>query len=246
MQWSEEMLGRPQFSHWWQTATGCGMLRNPFSLVPLAVKHGSPGVAMPDFGIRVLDRTGHNAAPDTLGNTVCKLLLPPSGFQMLWNAKAPSRESYLEGLSSFHATSGAGIIDADGHVSVMARSDDMINVTSHRRDGGGELRSSRHRRVRGRSRGGRHGGPAPARLPFGEGRHGPRPSRRGAGTDRRRGRLQDHAPGEAAAHDPLGHGAARRDAHDRGQRALQHPRRHRRPCHLDETAEAPTIRGLLG
>ncbi|MEM9812101.1 MAG: AMP-binding protein [Pseudomonadota bacterium] len=246
VQWSEEMLGRPQFYHWWQTAPGWAMLGNPLSLVPLAVKLGSPGVAVPDSNIRVLDSTGHNAAPGTLGNTVCKLLLPPSGSRMLWNARAPSHENYLEELSSFYVTSGVGIIDADGHVSVMARSDDIINVISHRRDGGGERRSSRHRRVRGRSRGGRHGGPAPARLPFGEGRHGPRPSRRGAGTDRRRGHLQDLAPGEAAAHDPLGHGAARRDAHDRGQRALQHPRRHRRPCHLDETAEAPTIRGLLG
>ncbi len=132
IQWAEEKLDRSVIDHWWQTETGWAMSGNPVGLGQLPVKYGSPGVPMPGYDIRVLDDDGHEVSPGTLGNIVCKLPLPPSGFPTLWNAEVRFRESYLEEFPGYYATSDAGQIDEDGYVFIMARTDDIINVAGHR------------------------------------------------------------------------------------------------------------------
>ncbi|WP_136443898.1 propionyl-CoA synthetase [Pacificoceanicola onchidii] len=132
VQWAEEKLDRPVIDHWWQTETGWAMSGNPVGLGQVPVKHGSPGVPMPGYDIRVLDDGGNEVAPGTLGNIVCKLPLPPSSFPTLWNAEERFRKSYLDEFPEFYATSDAGLIDEDGYVFIMARTDDIINVAGHR------------------------------------------------------------------------------------------------------------------
>ncbi|WP_424968342.1 propionyl-CoA synthetase [Dinoroseobacter sp. S375] len=132
VQWAEAKLQRPVIDHWWQTETGWPMSGNPVGLGQVPVKHGSPGVPMPGYDIRVLDDAGQPVGPGVLGNIVVKLPLPPSGFPTLWNAEARFRESYLADFPSFYATSDAGIMDEDGYVFIMARTDDIINVAGHR------------------------------------------------------------------------------------------------------------------
>jgi len=41
-------------------------------------------------------------------------------------------ESYYTDYPGFYCTADAGYIDVDGHVFVMARTDDVINVAGHR------------------------------------------------------------------------------------------------------------------
>jgi len=130
--WAEEKLNRPVIDHWWQTETGWAMSGNPVGLGAMPVKHGSPGLPMPGYDIRVLDDEGNAVAPGTLGNIVIKLPLPPSGLPTLWNAEARFRSSYLDEFPGYYATSDAGIIDEDGYVFIMARTDDIINVAGHR------------------------------------------------------------------------------------------------------------------
>ncbi len=130
--WAETKLNRPVIDHWWQTETGWAMSGNPVGLGALPVKHGSPGVPMPGYDIRVLDDDGHEVPPGTLGNIVIKLPLPPSGFPTLWNAEERFRTAYLDEFPGFYATSDAGVIDEDGYVFIMARTDDIINVAGHR------------------------------------------------------------------------------------------------------------------
>ncbi|KIC45857.1 propionyl-CoA synthetase [Ruegeria sp. ANG-S4] len=132
IQWAEEKLKRPVIDHWWQTETGWAMSGNPVGLGQLPVKYGSPGKPMPGYDIRVLDDEGHEVEPGTLGNIVCKLPLPPSGFPTLWNAPERFLTSYMNEFPGFYATSDAGIIDEDGYVFIMARTDDIINVAGHR------------------------------------------------------------------------------------------------------------------
>ncbi len=132
IQWAEEKLKRPVIDHWWQTETGWPMSGNPVGLGQLPVKHGSPGVPMPGYDIKVLDDEGHAVAPGTLGNIVVKLPLPPSGTPTLWNAEDRFRKSYLNEFRGYYATSDAGIMDEDGYVFIMARTDDIINVAGHR------------------------------------------------------------------------------------------------------------------
>ncbi len=130
--WAQANLDRPVVDHWWQTETGWPMSGNPAGLGLLPVKPGSPGVPMPGYEIDVLDDAGHAVPRGTLGNIVCKLPLPPSGFPTLWNAEARFRQAYLDEFPGYYATSDAGIMDEDGYVFIMARTDDIINVAGHR------------------------------------------------------------------------------------------------------------------
>ena len=132
VEWLQDKLDRPVIDHWWQTELGWPMSGNPVGLGAFEVKPGSPGKPMPGYDIRVLDDEGHAVSPGTLGNIVCKLPLPPSGFPTLWNAPDRFISSYMAEYPGFYATSDAGIIDEDGYVFIMARTDDIINVAGHR------------------------------------------------------------------------------------------------------------------
>lgn len=132
IEWAQKKLERPVIDHWWQTETGWPMSGNPVGLGAFPVKLGSAGKPMPGYEVRVLDDDGNEVAPGTLGNIVCKLPLPPSGFPTLWNAPERFISSYLAEYPGFYATSDAGIIDEEGYVFILARTDDIINVAGHR------------------------------------------------------------------------------------------------------------------
>ncbi|TIM93297.1 MAG: propionyl-CoA synthetase, partial [Mesorhizobium sp.] len=42
------------------------------------------------------------------------------------------RQAYLEEFPGFYKTADAGMMDEDGYLYVMARTDDIINVAGHR------------------------------------------------------------------------------------------------------------------
>jgi propionyl-CoA synthetase len=130
--WAQKALGVPVIDHWWQTETGWAIAANPFGLDLLPVKVGSPSVAMPGYDVRILDEGGHEVAPGTLGAIAVKLPLPPGCLPTLWNADDRFRKSYLTTYPGFYETGDAGMMDADGYLYVMARTDDVINVAGHR------------------------------------------------------------------------------------------------------------------
>ena len=132
IEWAQDHLQRPVIDHWWQTETGWAMTGNPVGLGAFEVKLGSTGKPMPGYDIHVLDDSGEPVQPGSLGNIVCKLPLPPSGFPTLWNAPERFQSSYLAEFPGYYATADAGIIDEDGYVFIMARTDDIINVAGHR------------------------------------------------------------------------------------------------------------------
>ncbi|MVA96228.1 AMP-binding protein [Nitratireductor sp. CAU 1489] len=132
IEWAGRHIGRPVVNHWWQTETGWPMTGNPVGLGILPDKAGSTGVPMPGYDIRVLDDAGVQVAPGILGNIVCKLPLPPSSLPTLWNADDRFTNSYLSQFPGYYATSDAGVMDEDGYVHIMARTDDVINVAGHR------------------------------------------------------------------------------------------------------------------
>lgn len=132
IQWAQDKLGCPVIDHWWQTETGWAIAGNPVGLGTVPVKLGSPAMPMPGYDVRVLDDDGNPVAAGTLGNIVVALPLPPSCFPTLWNAEDRFRKSYFEEFPGYYATSDAGIIDEDGYIFIMARTDDVINVAGHR------------------------------------------------------------------------------------------------------------------
>ncbi len=130
--WAGKVLGVPVYDHWWQTETGWTIAGNPAGLEALPVKVGSPTVAMPGYDVRILDEAGHPVAPGTLGAIAVKLPLPPGTLPTLWNAEERFKKSYLTTFPGYYETGDAGMIDEDGYLYIMARTDDVINVAGHR------------------------------------------------------------------------------------------------------------------
>ncbi|MDX1822253.1 MAG: propionate-CoA ligase PrpE [Paracoccaceae bacterium] len=130
--WAQDLLNVPVIDHWWQTETGWPIAANPMGLDPLPVKIGSPSVAMPGWDVQILDEAGHPMPAGELGAIAVKLPLPPGTLPTLWNAEDRYRKSYLSHFPGYYETGDAGMIDADGYLYIMARTDDVINVAGHR------------------------------------------------------------------------------------------------------------------
>lgn len=135
--WAQEHLNVPVVDHWWQTETGFAIAANPLGIEELPTKLGSPSVPMPGFDVQVLDEGGHSVAAGELGAIVIKLPLPPGTLPNLWNAPDRFQKSYLDHFPGFYETGDAGMIDEDGYLYIMARTDDVINVAGHRLSTGG-------------------------------------------------------------------------------------------------------------
>ena len=130
--WAKNLLGVPVIDHWWQTETGWTIVGNPMGIEQLPIKVGSPSVPMPGYDVKILDNDGNELPRGELGAVVIKLPLPPGSLPTLWNAEERFKKSYLSTFPGFYETGDAGLIDNDGYVYIMARTDDVINVAGHR------------------------------------------------------------------------------------------------------------------
>ena len=130
--WARSVLGRPVVDHWWQTETGWAICANPFGLEPLDFRPGSPSVPMPGYAVDILDGDGHPVAAGEEGNIVIRLPLPPGTLSTLWNRDEAFVNGYLSAFPGYYLTGDSGHLDEDGYLSVMGRTDDIINVAGHR------------------------------------------------------------------------------------------------------------------
>ena len=130
--WAQNLLGVPVIDHWWQTETGWTIVGNPMGIEALPIKVGSPSVPMPGYDVRILDNDGKELPKGELGAVAIKLPLPPGTLPTLWNAEERFKNSYLSTFPGFYETGDAGLIDNDGYLYIMARTDDVINVAGHR------------------------------------------------------------------------------------------------------------------
>ena len=130
--WAHDLLGVPVIDHWWQTETGWTIAGNPIGVEPLEIKLGSPAVAMPGYDVQILDETGQQMPVNTLGAIAIKLPLPPGTLPTLWTAPERFEKSYLAAFPGYYETGDAGMVDEDGYLYIMARTDDVINVAGHR------------------------------------------------------------------------------------------------------------------
>jgi len=131
-QWAETLLARPVIDHWWQTETGWPITGAFRGLGLFPARLGSGGKASPGFDVVAVDEAGHELPPGTMGTLAIKLPMPPGCLNTLWQAPARFREAYLDHYPGYYDTSDAGMVDADGYVWVMGRTDDIINVAGHR------------------------------------------------------------------------------------------------------------------
>ena len=99
----------------------------------LPIKPGSAGKPMPGFDVRIVDDEGKEVSPGSMGNIVLAMPLAPTGLTTLFNDDERFYKGYLKRFNGEWIDTGdAGMIDQDGYVHVMSRSDDIINVAAHR------------------------------------------------------------------------------------------------------------------
>ncbi len=131
-EWASELLKKPVIDHWWQTETGWCITGNFRGLGLFSTRFGSGGKPAPGYDLRVLDEAGQEVPRGQIGTLAVKLPLPPSNLPTLWNADARFHSAYLETFPGHYNTADAGMVDEDGYVWVMSRTDDIINVAGHR------------------------------------------------------------------------------------------------------------------
>ena len=137
LQWAEDKLGVPVIDHWWQTESGWPIVTNCMGLHAFEVRPGSPTKSVPGWDVRVLDDECNEMSCDDIGSISIKLPMPPGFLLTLWNADQRFIDTYLAEYPGYYKTADAGFMDEDGYLSIMARTDDIINVAGHRLSTGG-------------------------------------------------------------------------------------------------------------
>lgn len=130
--WSERLLAKPVVDHWWQTETGWTITGNFRGLGLFPTRAGSGGKPAPGYDVVVLDEAHQEVPRGQIGSLAVRLPLPPSCLPTLFNADDRFRDAYLSAFPGYYSTADAGMVDEDGYVWVMSRTDDIINVAGHR------------------------------------------------------------------------------------------------------------------
>ncbi|KAG5749284.1 hypothetical protein H9Q69_007986 [Fusarium xylarioides] len=92
---------------------------------------------MPGFDVRIVDDEGNEVERGSMGNIVLAMPLAPTGFRTLWQDEERFWKGYLKRFEGKWLDTGdSGWIDQQGYIHVMARSDDVLNVSAHRLSSG--------------------------------------------------------------------------------------------------------------
>ena len=130
--WASRVVGVPVVDNWWQTETGWPIAANLRGLEPMPIKPGSPSVPVPGYDVRILDDQGAEVPRGTEGAIAIRLPLPPGTLPTLWQDDERYVAGYLSVYDGYYLTGDGGLVDEDGYVYVMGRTDDVLNVAGHR------------------------------------------------------------------------------------------------------------------
>lgn len=139
--------GASVVDNWWSSESGSpmtGIAQSPEAggagrgSTQSKVQPGSAGKPMPGFDVKVVDDKGKECERGTMGNIVLGIPLGPTALTTLWKDDDRFWSSYLRRFDGeWFDTGDAGMISKDGYLSVMSRTDDIINVAAHRLSTGG-------------------------------------------------------------------------------------------------------------
>ncbi|XP_067935156.1 acyl-CoA synthetase short-chain family member 3, mitochondrial-like isoform X2 [Watersipora subatra] len=130
--WTKESFRVPVLDNWWQTETGWAITCHNIGLGnTITPPDGTTGLPVPGYNVKVLRPDLTETADGELGNITVKLPLPP-GFANTLYLNDTKYEEYFTKYQGYYDTADSGFRDKEGYISVMARTDDIINVAGHR------------------------------------------------------------------------------------------------------------------
>jgi propionyl-CoA synthetase len=133
-QWIHAELGVPVIDNYWQTETGWPAITLMPGLELKPVKAGSPGLPAPGYKTKVIDEnSGMEVPPGAKGVLVLEPPLPPGCLSTIWRNDERYVRSYFSHFRELvYSSLDWAIRDADGYTFILGRTDDVINVASHR------------------------------------------------------------------------------------------------------------------
>ncbi|TDN69174.1 propionate--CoA ligase [Paraburkholderia sp. BL10I2N1] len=137
--WISDALGKPVVDNFWQTETGWPILAIQRGIEALPPKLGSPGVPCYGYDLSIRNElTGEQCAPGEKGVITLGYPLPPGCMSTVWGDDARFVTTYWSSLpgqqpgQQHYSTFDWGVQDDDGYVTILGRTDDVINVAGHR------------------------------------------------------------------------------------------------------------------
>ncbi|MCB9138998.1 MAG: acetate--CoA ligase [Caldilineaceae bacterium] len=132
MRWAMKYLlddGKRGFvtDNWWQTELGGPTVATPITKQAIP---GSAGVSMPGVEAVIVDETG-TEVPKGKGGLLALKRPFPHMMNTIWN-DAERYAQYWEEIPDVYAAGDVASWDADGYITVLGRSDDVLNVAGHR------------------------------------------------------------------------------------------------------------------
>lgn len=132
MRWATKYLlddGKRGFvaDNWWQTELGGPTIATP---IVKPAKPGAAGLPLPGVEAAVVDETGKPVAKGKGGLLVLKRPFPHM-MRTVWGDHA-RYEQYWNEIPGCYAAGDVASWDEDGYISVLGRSDDVLNVAGHR------------------------------------------------------------------------------------------------------------------
>lgn len=125
IRWFKQVLDAPIYDHYGQTEVGMVVCNH--HTLSHSVKAGSAGFASPGYRIAVVDEQGQPLATDTPGILAVDLDQSP----LMWfGGYQESRKSPFVGR--YYLTGDTAEIHADGSMSFVGRSDDVITTSGYR------------------------------------------------------------------------------------------------------------------
>jgi propionyl-CoA synthetase len=131
-QWLSEKTHLPVIDHWWQTETGWAIAGIPVGIEMKETLAGSAGYPIPGYEVKVLDNKGQELTHGEQGSITIKLPLPPGCLSTIWQNDERFKAGYLNTFKGYYLTGDGGYVNEDGHLFIMGRTDDVINVAGHR------------------------------------------------------------------------------------------------------------------
>ncbi|KEF37682.1 acyl-CoA synthetase/AMP-acid ligase [Schinkia azotoformans MEV2011] len=131
-QWTYKILGKKNIcvnNTWGQTETAGCPIAGAAWLTPM--KPGSAGMQFLGADVAVVDEAGNPVKPGTLGNLVIRKPFPML-CRTLWKEPERYYASYFSQVEGCYFASDLALIDEEGYVWVVGRSDDAFNVAGHR------------------------------------------------------------------------------------------------------------------